>query len=483
MKRTLILSAALLAAAALAIALPGAAVAAPPSNDDFVNATVIDPSALPFTDSVSVVDATYEAGESANCSVSNTVWYSFTATQDEVIRADPAGSSFFGAVVNAYRQNGSGLGGLNLLACSPYFGNAVTFSVQAGNTYYLQAGSSYWGSGDLHVKVDVVPPPANDVFANAKVVSSLPFSDTVDNTAAGNESGEPSPSCNGQPAGTVWYAYTAAQSGSVSAQSPYGAFPTSVAAFSGNSLGSLTELGCRNYGNFLTMHVDAGSTYYFQVAGLYGSKGTLQFNLSVAPNPTASFYDYPGDPSIFDSIQFNDNSYDPGGNSFASEVWDFGDGATASNVGCCPSHKYLADGDYKVKLTVTTTDGRSASTTQTIQVRTHDVAIAKLSVPQSASVGQTRSIIVGISNRRYAETVQVNLYKSTAQGFVQVGSLTQSVPVRPAGRTTDFKINYTFASDDASLGKVTFKAVATIVGHRDALPSDNEATALPTKVG
>ena len=81
MKRTLILSAALLAAAALAIALPGAAVAAPPANDDFANATVIDPSALPFSDSVSIVDATYEAGESSNCSVSNTVWYSFTPTQ------------------------------------------------------------------------------------------------------------------------------------------------------------------------------------------------------------------------------------------------------------------------------------------------------------------------------------------------------------------------------------------------------------------
>jgi hypothetical protein len=120
--------------------------------------------------------------------------------------------------------------------------------------------------------------------------------------------------------------------------------------------------------------------------------------------------------------------------------------------------------------------------TQAIQIRTHDVAITKLLVPQAASVGQTRSITVGVSNRRYAETVQVDLYKSTPTGFVVVGSLTQSIPVAPAGRTTDFRINYTFTSDDKSLGKITFKAVATIVGHRDALLSDNEAIALPTKV-
>jgi hypothetical protein len=42
--------------------------------------------------------------------------------------------------------------------------------------------------------------------------------------------------------------------------------------------------------------------------------------------------------------------------------------------------------------------------------------------------------------------------------------------------------SYTFTSDDAALGKVTFEAVATIVNARDALPADNTATALPTKV-
>ena len=131
-----------------------------------------------------------------------------------------------------------------------------------------------------------------------------------------------------------------------------------------------------------------------------------------------------------------------------------------------------------MKLTVGTSDGRGASTTQILHVRTHDVAISKLSVPQSAASGQTRSITVGVTDSRYPENVQVQLFKNDAL----VGTLTQQVPVRGANRTTSFSFNYTFTSDDAALGKVTFRAVATIAGPRDALPSDNTAIALPTKV-
>lgn len=231
----------------------------------------------------------------------------------------------------------------------------------------------------------------------------------------------------------------------------------------------------------MTFHADAGTTYYVQVL-TYG-RGSLQFALSVAPAPSASFYFWPNAPSSFDTVSFFDNSNDPGQAGW-TEAWNLGDGTSAT--GNFVNHRYLADGDYTVKLTITTTDGRSASTSQVVHVRTHDVAIAKFSVPQSASAGQTRSIVVGISNKRYPEMVQVQLYRSNPSaygGYDLIGTLQQSVPVRGGGRTTDFGFSYTFTSADKSLGKVTFKAVATIVGANDALPADNEAVALPTRVG
>jgi hypothetical protein len=111
------------------------------------------------------------------------------------------------------------------------------------------------------------------------------------------------------------------------------------------------------------------------------------------------------------------------------------------------------------------------------------VAIEKLTVPQSARAGHTRQITVGLKNTRYPETVQVTLLKSTPGGWEQVGLATQHVPLRSANRTTAFAFNYTFTSADAELGKVTFQAVATIQGARDALPADNTVVALPTNVG
>ena len=47
-----------------------------------------------------------------------------------------------------------------------------------------------------------------------------------------------------------------------------------------------------------------------------------------------------------------------------------------------------------------------------------------------------------------------------------------------SSRATTAEIPYTFTTDDAALGKVTFVASVEILGHTDALPSDNTRTAV-----
>jgi hypothetical protein len=49
-------------------------------------------------------------------------------------------------------------------------------------------------------------------------------------------------------------------------------------------------------------------------------------------------------------------------------------------------------------------------------------------------------------------------------------------------RVSTVLFSYTFTPDDAIIGKVTFRAVAVILGGRDALPADNVAIGPPTKV-
>jgi PKD repeat protein len=236
-------------------------------------------------------------------------------------------------------------------------------------------------------------------------------------------------------------------------------------------------------GSPLTFHAEAGKTYYFQ-AGMENGSGypsAMQFHVEVTPPPEANFYYNPSNPSVFDTIAFSDLSSDPGEAGFQSFTWNFGDGTIAT--GGSAYHQYAKDGDYAVQHSVTTVDGRTDSTSQIIQVRTHDVGITKVTAPKSASTGQTKSITVAIRNSHYAETVTVELYKSTPGGDVQIGSLTLQVPVLAGSKTKLFTFNYTFTSQDAQVGKVTFRAVATINGPPDAFPADNTGiSSPPTKV-
>lgn len=336
------------------------------------------------------------------------------------------------------------------------------------------------GNGTYQLNIQAIVPPSNDDFLNATSIGALPFSDPIDLSAATTQAGEPIPSCAvpfAPVSKTAWYTFTPADTRSILA-SNHAAFGNVVAVYTGSTLATLTEVSCRTESVVFT--AEAGTTYHFFVGGVFDQGGLLEFRLEETPPPVAGFGTNPFDPSAFDVVQFYDFSYDPAGLGIQSQQWEFGGGATGA--GCCPTHQFAVDGDYPVHLTVTTIDGRTASTTQTVSVRTHDVAITKLSAPTSASAGQTRAIVVGIKNKRYPETVEVQLFKGVPGGFQFVGGVTQAVPLSSGNSTTDFDFSYTFSATDASIGKVTFKAVASVVGARDALPADNEAIAPPTKV-
>ena len=346
-------------------------------------------------------------------------------------------------------------------------------------TRCCDGGFDQGGTGTYQLNIQAILRPSNDDFDNATVIGALPFSDPVDLTVATTQAGEPTPSCvSFSPVSkTVWYTFTPAETRFlIFASTNNAAFATVVAVYTGSSLATLTEVSCG--GGSVVFTADAGTTYHFLVGALFDQGGPLEFRLEETPVARLGFN--PFDPSVFDVVQFVDSSFDPAGLGIQSQQWQFGDGATGT--GCCPTHQYAADGDYSVHLTVTTVDGRTTSTTQTASVRTHDVAITKLAAPTSASAGQTRAIVVGIKNKRYAETVEVQLLKGVPGGFQFVGAVRQAVPLSSGNRTTDFSFNYTFTAADASIGKVTFKAFAFVIGGRDALPADNEAIAPPTKV-
>ena len=327
----------------------------------------------------------------------------------------------------------------------------------------------------------MIPPPPNDAFAAARAIAALPYSDVVTMLASTVEQDEPAPA--GSPfVGSAWWTFTASESERLQVDRAGCCGNALIHVYTGTALGSLDEVSVAR-GSFgrLIFQAVAGTTYQLQLGhdgSLYGG-GLLGVSIQNAPIPSTAIFWSPFDPSSYDAVQFSGHAFDPAGFPIESWSWTFGDGGSAE--GSAPSHRYFADGDYEVTMTVTTSDGRSASSRTTVSIRTHDVGISKLVVPTSAAPGKTKTITVEVVSAFAVETVRVDLSRSSPGGFVPVGASTQLVA--KAGKATAFRFSYTFTPDDAAVGKVTFKALATIPGARDALTGDNEVISLPTKVG
>lgn len=329
---------------------------------------------------------------------------------------------------------------------------------------------------------------ANDDFNHAVVVRSLPFTERRNTRTATAASDDPTDFVNN---GSVWYRFRPRAETYVEVNTFGSNYDTTLAVYTGQR-GSLTLVPGATNDDYIDLqsrvvfHAVAGETYYVMAAmccGIGGSGGgalVLNMNALTPEPPFVEIYYDPYQPSQYDTIQFYTWVFDPLGIGFASPIWDFGDGTTA--IGDYPSHRYPTDGDRQVTLTITTLDGRSASTTQTVSVQTHDVAITQFTRPRDARVGQSRKLVVKLTNKRYPDYVSMELQKSTPNGWVHVGNLEQWVPVRGGNRTTDFYFSYTFTPDDGQIGKVNFRAVAYNLTWRDAISADNEFISYPVQV-
>lgn len=441
---------------------------AQPGNDDFADATSIGD--LPFETTQDTSSASTETTDPEECHNNESVWFAFTPSTDVLIQASTAGSDY-STVLSVWTGTA---GSLTLEACNEEYDeeSRVTFVATGGTTYYFMVASYFAAeAGELNFSVAEVARPENDTLAAAEAIDELPFSSVLDLDSASLEDGETSACVRTKK--TVWYSFTPDTTGSVTARIGYWG---GVAAYRGTSLVDLTPMGCSSRSNVpFTFRAEAGTTYLFQVGQRCctseQSTGSVEFDLTVAPNPQTDVFFSPTDPSTLAPVSFRDHSFDPGMVDFATRVWDFGDGTTFD--GPSPSHQYAADGDYLVRLTVTTIDGRTATTTRVVPVRTHDVAVTRVVVPAVAWAGRTIKVRVQVRNTRLPETVRVDLNRSVPGGFGQVGSLTQAVPVSSDGKTTGFTFSYVVTDADRAAGTITFRADAVLAGARDAIPADN----------
>lgn len=309
------------------------------ANDDFEDATAVG--ALPFTDSVNTEAATRESAEPRNCiggkyaiAPDSTLWYAYEPDEDVTVIADTNGSDF-DTVIAVWT---AGTFGLETVACTAVFNNEenqgarVAFRAEAGQVYHIQVGGLPYSTafGNLELSLTAGVGPANDDFANALDITSLPFEHTVDTLAATTEPGEPTPTCTNLAIDTTaWYRFKMDVDTLITMELEENVTPSLVGVYQGNSVADLEQVLCGQawYSSKFAFEARAGETYYLQIgtplrrgpplfdpdaAGL-GEGYVVRFSgrpLPACPAPAVLLADNPGDVAIWFEPRDPDRRHD-----------------------------------------------------------------------------------------------------------------------------------------------------------------------------
>jgi hypothetical protein len=269
-----------------------------PANDDVADATTI--AQLPFSDTVSTLDATDEADEvPSGCadaaSGERAVWYRFASPTGGVFVFDTEGSrsadGAFDTVLSVW--SGAGSHPLSEDLCNDDTGPRMVWSravvrTQPGQTYFVKAGGRSGATGMIafHARAAGNVPP-NDNLADARGIGRMPYTDRQDTTDATDEPGEVGSACADpdRPEGGIWYALAAGVAGdivmdTVGSTSGEADLDTVLSVWTGRSGHPLTEFECNDdvaghTWSRLSFHADAGERYYIKVGGQFGQTGVI----------------------------------------------------------------------------------------------------------------------------------------------------------------------------------------------------------------
>jgi hypothetical protein len=134
--------------------------------------------------------------------------------------------------------------------------------------------------------------PANDFFAQAFTLSGTSGSTTGTNVGATKEAGEPNHANISTATNSVWWTWTAPETGVVRFNTLYTSFDTVMATYTGSSVNGLALIASNDdydYANgypqsLIGFPVTAGTTYSIAIAGYNGTNGTITLDWLLIPN-------------------------------------------------------------------------------------------------------------------------------------------------------------------------------------------------------
>jgi len=228
-----------------------------PVNDHFTNRTVF--AGISNTVSGNFQGASKEPDEFYTGGIGVSVWWSWVAPSNGVVKLESLGSGF-PTYLDVYTGNSL----TNLVQRSVGY-DWVTFEASAGSSYQIRLGSDgvVGFGGSYLLSLHQLPPPLNDAFSNRIRLIGTPAVVTGDTLGATFEPGEPG---HGTARRSAWWSWTAPRNGSVRIADKGSSPAARIDVYSGASLPALTNVG----NPFAAL---AGTEYQIAVTGDYGTYG------------------------------------------------------------------------------------------------------------------------------------------------------------------------------------------------------------------
>ncbi len=270
-----------------------------PSNDDFQNAFELN--GISGQENNSNRDATKEADEANHAGIAGgrSLWYSWTAPQNDYFFFNTHGSSF-DTILAVYTDSQVG----DLL--TPVIGNSddgssgknsgVTFRAISETRYYIAVDGYYGACGDVVLNRKIANRPSNDDFASAAELTGASGQSIASNSESTREIGEPA-HAGKTGAGSLWWTWIPSETCDVAINTRGSSFNTLLAVYTGSGPGSLTEIRSNdNDGSMpgisgVTFRAEAGVRYYIAVDGYYGDSGKIALNRMVM-SPQGEVYKF-----------------------------------------------------------------------------------------------------------------------------------------------------------------------------------------------
>jgi hypothetical protein len=315
-----------MALAALVLAFPGGALAAVPANDDLADREVLGPGlpgGLPIEVTRSNEEATKESGESISVfGAGHSVWFEWEATETDWVTIGSCNSDFAN-LLGVFTLSEGGLlsravqGNPSEGPHCPYREAEYTFKAEAGTKYVIGAdGNAFPGpvtvpvdtEGEVRLRIEATPPPANDDFADAADLTATGQITDLEgdelfyfarlesyNWGASKESGEPDHQKPGEPGrqtdpggASAWYEWTAPGSGTMRMTMCCFGSPL-VGIYTGSSVDALTPLPTESeIWPEVRAEVTAGQTYWIAVDGVFdeatGEAAQVYYSVNVMMN-------------------------------------------------------------------------------------------------------------------------------------------------------------------------------------------------------